>query len=170
MSDLTKHPSFLYAASQLLEAPKLRLFASRSRLNLFFKKSVLWQFRWFASVGFFASSQGRASKFHGIKIVTTGRSSPWRWLYKARGQKCWCICFFVCLYKVHPIFCIGSVKSVSRWQVYGWPLMTSLLKMERWTCSRSPLCQRCLFFDGIRTLPQNHRAVALLLSVQHNDT
>ena len=34
MSDLTKHPSFLSAASQLLEAPKLRLFASRSRLNL----------------------------------------------------------------------------------------------------------------------------------------
>ena len=109
------------------------------------KKSVLWQFRWFASVGSFASCQGTASKFHGIKIVTTGRSSPWRWLYKARGQKCSIICFIVCLYNVHPIFSIGSVKSVSRWQVCGWPLMTSLLKMERWTCSRSPLCQRCPF-------------------------
>ena len=76
--------------------------------------------------------------------------------------------FFVCLHKVYPTFCIGSVKSVTRWQVCGWPLMTSLLKMERWTCSRSPLCQRCPFLwpdqncfsksqsKGLATLSSTH--------------
>ena len=92
-ADLTKHPNFLAAASQILDSPRLRIFSSRYSscffsLNSFATRLTKHYEGCSANCRELRTTQ-TVVKYPGTRTASTGLFNPWRWEHKVWEQTIW---------------------------------------------------------------------------------